>query len=171
MVSYQIIKTKKMETTEKNKVEEGQMLLLQATYSAFTWIYRTTKDPDDFKRPPDLLGVLQQIGAKIHGIWYSFGEYDTVAIIEVPNITNVAALIIAMRSGWNGKAFDKVIATPLLNQNDAAIACAHAATGLAKSRDATKDGPLVGKTIDYSNQDFSKGSKDGWSNEGKVPSK
>jgi hypothetical protein len=32
-----------MEITEKNKVQEGQMFLLQAAYSSYNWIYRTTK--------------------------------------------------------------------------------------------------------------------------------
>lgn len=141
----------KMETAEKS-----QMFLLQATYSSWTWIYRTKKDPDDFKRPPDLLSVFQELGAKFHGIWYSFGEYDLVAIAEVPGNVNVAAVIIAMRSGWDGKAFDKVNVSILLNQDDAALACGRAASGLARSRDASKDGPLQGSTMDYSSQDFSK---------------
>ena len=88
-----------MKKAKKNKKPEGQLFLLQATYSSFSWIYRTTKDPDDFKRPPDLLGVFEEVGATIHGFWYAFGEYDLAAIVEVPDTVGIAALLIAMRLG------------------------------------------------------------------------
>ena len=111
--------------------------LLQGTYSPYTWKYRVTTDTDDFKRPPDMLGLFKEVGAKIHGIWYSFGEYDLVAIVEVEKAEDMAALIIGMKAGWDGKAFDKVNATPLLTQDEAAAACAKGAAGLKNSRDAS----------------------------------
>jgi len=129
--------------------------LLQGTYSSYTWIYRVTTDPNDFRRPPDMLGLFQRLGAKIHGIWYSFGEYDLVAIIELEKAEDMAALIIGCRAGWDGKAFDVLKATPLLTQDEAAKACVKASEGLKTSRDATKDGPLEG-TMDYTNANFSK---------------
>jgi hypothetical protein len=139
--------------------------LFQGTYSSYTWVYRMTKDPADFTRPPDLLGVFQEVGAKFLGVWYAFGEYDFAAIMEVPDNVDVAALAIAARAGWDGKAFDKICITPLLNQQDAAAACDRAAKGLAKSRDATKQGPLLGSTMDFRNADFSQGGKEGWTQE------
>lgn len=129
--------------------------LLQATYSSFTWIYRVTKDPEDFKRPPDLGAVFEEVGAKVHGIWYSFGAYDLVAIIEVPSSINMATLTIAVRAGWDGKAFDAVNVTPLLTQDEVVAATAAAARALPKSRDATKSGPLTGH-MDYENANFTK---------------
>lgn len=101
------------------------------------------------------MGVFQKTGAKVHGIWYSFGEYDTAIIVEFDKAEDAAAVAIALRAGWDGKAFDNVKITPLLTQEEAARACAEAASGLKESRDATKAGPLTG-TMDYSNQDFSK---------------
>ena len=132
--------------------------LLQGTYSPYTWKYRVTTDTDDFKRPPDMLGLFQEVGAKIHGIWYSFGEYDLVAIVEVEKAEDMAALIIGCRAGWDGKAFDNFRATLLLTQDAAAAACAKGAAGLKNSRDATKAGPLTG-TMDYTNVEFKKESK------------
>ncbi len=132
--------------------------LIQATYSPWTWIYRVTKDPRDMTRPPDIIGVLQAAGVKLHGIWYSFGEYDLTAIGEVEKNEDMATLVIGMRAGWDGKAFDKVKVTPLLTTEEISQATAKAATGLAKSRDATKEGPLIQETIDYSNLDFRAGS-------------
>ena len=99
--------------------------------------------------------LFEQLGVKIHGIWYSFGEYDFVGIIEMENAEDMAAMLIAMKAGWDGKAVDTIKATPLLTQSEAASACAKASEGLKKTRDATKDGPLEG-TMDYTKADFSK---------------
>src|ERR1700722_6097573 len=77
--------------------------LLQGTYSSWTWMYRTATDPDDFKRPPDMEGLFKQIGVTFHGIWYSLGEYDFTGILEVEKAEDMAALIIGIRAGWDGK--------------------------------------------------------------------
>jgi len=140
---------------DTEKKTTSAWFLLQGTYSPYTWKYRVTTDTDDFKRPPDMLGLFKEVGAKIHGIWYSFGEYDLVAIVEVEKAEDMAGLIIGMRAGWDGKAFDKVNATQLLTQDEAAAACAKGAAGLKNSRDASKDGPLTG-TMDYTNVEFKK---------------
>ena len=91
-----------------------------------------------------MLGLFQILGAKIHGIWYSFGEYDLVAIVELEKAEDMAALVIGCKAGWEGKAFDNLKVTPLLSQDEAAKACLKASEGLKKSRDATKDGHLKG---------------------------
>jgi len=145
------------ETTNANEAVYGKpsaFFLLQGTYSSFTWIYRTTTDPNDFRRPPDMLGLFKELGVTIHGIWYSFGEYDLVTIVEVEKAEDMAGVIIGLRAGWDGKAFDNLKVTPLLTQDGAARACVKAAEGLKKSRDATKDGPLEG-TMDYTTAAFS----------------
>jgi uncharacterized protein with GYD domain len=133
----------------------GSFFLLQGKYSSYTWIYRVTTDANDFRRPPDMAGLLLQLGAKVHGIWYSFGEYDLVGIFELEKAEDMAALMIGLKAGWEGKAFDDLKATSLLTQDEAAKACVKASEGLKKSRDASKEGPLQG-TMDYSNADFSK---------------
>jgi hypothetical protein len=51
----------------------------------------------------------------------------------VPDNINIAAIIIAMKAAWEGKAFNKVVSKPLLNQKNAAIACGHATVEMAKS--------------------------------------
>ena len=134
------------------------MYLLQATYSSYTWIYRVTQDPEDLKRPPDLASVFQAAGVKFLGFWYSFGDYDLTAILEVPNNVDMATLLIGLRAGWEGKAFDAVKATLLLTPDEAASATIAAAKALPSSRDASKEGPLQGY-MDYKNADFSQESK------------
>jgi hypothetical protein len=79
--------------------------LFQASYSSYTW-------------PPDLASVFQAAGVKIHGIWYSFGEYDLIAILEVPSNVDMATVMIGVRAGWEGKAFNVIKATPLLIQDE-----------------------------------------------------
>lgn len=70
-------------TTETLNAQKttSSFFLLQGKYSSYTWIYRITTDTDDFRRPPNMMGLLKEFSAKIHGVWYSFGEFDLVAII------------------------------------------------------------------------------------------
>lgn len=56
---------------------EMPFFLVQVKYVSYSWVYRITKDPRAYTRPPDLLRLLQTAGVKVHGSWYSFGEYDT----------------------------------------------------------------------------------------------
>jgi hypothetical protein len=80
--------------------------LFQVSCSSYIW-------------PPDLASVFQATGVKIHRSWYSFGEYDLVAILEVPSNVDMATVMIGVRAGWEGKAFDAIKATPLLAQDRA----------------------------------------------------
>jgi uncharacterized protein with GYD domain len=102
-----------------------------------------------------MLGLFKEFGATIHGIWYSFGDYDLVAVIELEKAEDMAGIMMGLKAGWDGKAFDKLKATPLLSQDEAAKACGKASDGLKNCRDATKDGPL-NETMDYTIAAFSK---------------
>jgi hypothetical protein len=128
--------------------------LVQGAYSSYTWMYHTANDPNDFRNPPDMLGLFKQLGAKVHGIWYSFGEYDLVAIVELENAEDMAGVVIGLKAGWGGKAFDGLKVTPLLSQEAAANACVKASDGLRKNREASEDGSLTG-TMDYTTAAFS----------------
>ena len=59
---------------------------------------------------------IEQLGGKlVHG-WFAFGEYDVIAITEMPDNVSAAALAIAFAAGGACKS---VQSTPLLSQEDA----------------------------------------------------
>ncbi len=140
--------------------------LVQARFSPQTWADGTTTDSADVTMAADLVAVLENLGARFQGIWFSFGEgeYDLVAIVDVPASVDVAALTIAARIGWDGAPFDKICITPLLNQGDAALAWDCAVKALATTGDATSRGPLSGSAAVGRNADSSPAGQAGTTN-------
>jgi uncharacterized protein with GYD domain len=133
--------------------------LLQATYSPATWVYRVTQDPEDTKKPPDLAPVMQAAGVKLHGLWYSLGEYDLTIVAEVPSTIDAATVFIGMKAGWEGKAFEAFKVTPLLTPDEATSATIAAAKALAKSRNSMKEGPSQKSMDSWRNVDFNQEAK------------
>jgi uncharacterized protein with GYD domain len=68
------------------------------------------------KKPQDRGEVVrksvEKLGGSIEGAWLSFGEYDVVALLEMPDNTSAAAFAIAASGGGACKA---VKTTPLLS--------------------------------------------------------
>lgn len=58
----------------------------------------------------------ESVGAKLIGIWYAFGEFDGVYLIDAPD--NVTAMALPMLLGAS-KAFTKVQTTALLETGEA----------------------------------------------------
>lgn len=56
------------------------------------------------------------MGGKLHGMWFTFGEYDIVALAEMPNAMTAAAF--AMAIGSTG-AMSSYRTTPLLTMDEA----------------------------------------------------
>ena len=77
--------------------------LVQARYSPHTWADHATTDQADLSLPPGLVALFEKLGATFLGMWYLFGytEYDVLAIVEVADSADVAALEIAARTGWD----------------------------------------------------------------------
>ncbi len=71
--------------------------LVQASYSSQATA-AMIKNPQD--RAAATRPVFERMGGKLHGLWLAFGEYDVVAIAEVPD--NVSAAAISMAVGATG---------------------------------------------------------------------
>ena len=69
-------------------------------------------------------GVVEKLGGSIEGGWFSFGEYDVVLIVEMPDNVSAAALSLAFAAG--GAVTGKT--TPLLSQPEGVAAMKRAAT-------------------------------------------
>jgi uncharacterized protein with GYD domain len=67
--------------------------MLQFAYTAQTWA-TLAKNPTD--RRPALRAALEKLGAKLIDLYYHFGDYDGVAIVDAPDDTAATAAVIAV---------------------------------------------------------------------------
>jgi uncharacterized protein with GYD domain len=82
--------------------------LLQVAYTPEAWA-ALVKSPQD--RTQAVEGAIKNLGGKIERFWLSFGDYDTVGIVEMPDSVNAAAFSMAVAAGGACKG---VKTTPLL---------------------------------------------------------
>lgn len=105
------------------------LYLIQAAYTpeVLQAIVQNQQDRTNTVRAP-----IEALGGKIHNLFFSFGEYDAVLLLEMPN--NVAAAGIAMAFAAGG-ACKTIKTTPLLT----------VAEGLEAAKQAASSGyqPLV----------------------------
>ena len=87
--------------------------LAQASYSSQA-TGAMIKNPQD--RAAALRPIVERMGGKLHGLWLTLGEYDVVAIAELPD--NVSAAALSMAVGSSG-AISAYRTTPLLTVADA----------------------------------------------------
>ena len=95
--------------------------MMQATYTPDAW-GAMVKSPQN--RIEALRPVVEKLGGKIDGGWLAFGEYDTVAICQLPDNVSAAALAMAASAGGALKAFKT---TPLMTPDEAMAAMRKAA--------------------------------------------
>ncbi|MBI4333579.1 MAG: GYD domain-containing protein [Chloroflexi bacterium] len=82
--------------------------MVQVTYKPETWatLIKSPQNRVDAVRP-----AVEELGGAIHGAWFTFGEYDVVAILQLPDNVSAAALSMAFSAGGASTA---VVTTPLL---------------------------------------------------------
>jgi uncharacterized protein with GYD domain len=63
---------------------------------------RTIAKPED--RRPVVSAMLESAGGRLHGVWYAFGEYDVIALVELPDNVSAASVIcqVAASGAWSG---------------------------------------------------------------------
>jgi len=107
--------------------------LLQVAYTAEAWA-NMIKNPQD--RISVVAKTVQNLGGSVVGGWLSFGEYDTVAILQMPDNATAAAFAVAVAAGGACKA---VKTTPLLSTEEGMEAAKKAATaGYAPPKGSAK---------------------------------
>jgi uncharacterized protein with GYD domain len=82
--------------------------LLQVSYTAES-VRALIANPQN--RSEAICKPIEKLGGKVGGFWLSFGDYDVVSIIEMPDNVSAAAFALAVASGGALKA---VKTTPLL---------------------------------------------------------
>ena len=86
--------------------------LFQVTYNSDAWA-AMLKHPQD--RAAAVANAVEKLGGKVVNFWLSFGEYDIVGVLEMPD--NVAAAAFGMAVAAGG-ACKHVKTTPLLSIAD-----------------------------------------------------
>ena len=89
------------------------LYMIQASYSAQATA-SMVKNPQD--RAAAIRPMIERMGGKLQDLWFCFGEYDIVAIAEVPD--NVTAAAMAMAIGSSG-AMSAYRTTPIMTTADA----------------------------------------------------
>ena len=83
--------------------------LIQVAYTPDAWA-AMVKQPQN--RLEAVRPVVEKLGGKFEHAWLAFGEYDIIAVAELPENTDAAAFSMAVAAGGACKAFRT---TPLLS--------------------------------------------------------
>ena len=86
--------------------------MIQAAYTNDAWS-RLVQRPED--RAEALRPVVERLGGQLLAWYYCFGDYDVMALVELPNNVNAAALSMAAAAG---KAVRTVMTTPLMTPEE-----------------------------------------------------
>lgn len=95
--------------------------LIQAAYNSDGW-KGLIAHPQD--RMEAIKPAIEQLDGKVVAGWLAFGEYDIVAIAELPTNVSAAAFSMAVSAGGTIRAFKT---TPLMSMDEAVAAMQMAA--------------------------------------------
>src|SRR5579884_2287754 len=96
--------------------------LVQVSYTPEAWA-ALISNPQD--RSSAIAPAVQKLGGRVERFWLSFGEYDVIGVVEMPNSVSAAAFAMALGAGGACRSFRT---TPLLTAEEGAEAMKQAAT-------------------------------------------
>ena len=70
--------------------------LMRFSYTPETWA-RLIQNPED--RRDAARSYIEQVGGKLHGFWYGFGEYDGYVLFEASDNVSMASVILTIAGG------------------------------------------------------------------------
>src|SRR5579875_1733010 len=73
------------------------LYMVQMTYTPETWA-KMIKNPQDRAIPSR--DLVQRLGGKLLGLYYSLGEYDGMVLFEVPDDISASAVSLAVKARW-----------------------------------------------------------------------
>ncbi len=82
--------------------------LVQAAYTREAWA-AMVRNPEN--RADAIKPVIEKLGGSMQGLWLAFGEYDALAIVQMPDNVSAAAFSLAAAAGGALKSFKT---TPLM---------------------------------------------------------
>lgn len=96
--------------------------LFQVAYTPEAWA-AMVKNPQD--RAAAVEPAIRKLGGTIERFWLSFGEYDIIGLVEMPDTVAAAAFSVALSAGG---ACKNVKTTPLLTVEEGVQAMRRAST-------------------------------------------
>jgi uncharacterized protein with GYD domain len=82
------------------------LYLMRFSYTPEAW-GRLIKKPED--RREVARAVVEKLGGKLHGFWYSFGEQDGFVLIEAPNNVSAAAFSVGISAGGSLRSAETTV--------------------------------------------------------------
>ncbi len=86
--------------------------LFQCSYTAEAWA-SLVQNPRN--RLEAVRSVVEKLGGSMENGWTAFGEYDVVAVLQMPNNVSVAAFSMAVSAGG---AVKSIKTTPLMSMEE-----------------------------------------------------
>jgi uncharacterized protein with GYD domain len=83
--------------------------LLQVGYTPEAWAAMISNPQD---RSAAINAPVEKLGGRVERFWLSFGDYDVVGVVEMPDSVSAAAFSMAIAAGGSCRA---VRTTPLLS--------------------------------------------------------
>jgi len=80
--------------------------LMRFGYTSEAWA-RLIKKPED--RREVARGIIEQLGGKLHGFWYGFGEHDGFVLIEAPSNVSAAAFAVGISAGGSLRSSETTV--------------------------------------------------------------
>jgi uncharacterized protein with GYD domain len=87
--------------------------MIEVAYTPEAWTM-LTKNPQN--RIEAIRPAVEKLGGKVENGWFSFGEYDLIIILDMPDNVGAAAIAMAFAAGG---ALKTVKTTPLLTAEEA----------------------------------------------------
>ena len=112
------------------------MFLTRFAYAPETWA-RLRQRPED--RTGAVRESMEAVGAKLHGLWYSLGEYDGVALWEAPSLVSVASSLVATKAAG---AHSRLETTVLLDEEEVLEALKQSASVHYRAPGVETDAPI-----------------------------
>ena len=82
------------------------LFLMRFSYTPEAWA-RLIKKPED--RRVVAQAIVEKVGGKLHGFWYSFGDYDGYVLIEAPDNASAGAFSVSIVSGGSIRAAETTV--------------------------------------------------------------
>lgn len=80
--------------------------LMRFSYTSEAWAH-LIKKPED--RRPVAQAIVEKLGGKLLGFWYSFGDQDGLVLIEAPNNVSAAAFSVGICAGGSIRSADTTV--------------------------------------------------------------
>lgn len=82
------------------------LYLMRFSYTPDAWA-RLIKKPEDRRQVAQAL--VEKLGGKLHGFWYSFGDHDGLVLIEAPDNVSAAAFSVGIAAGGSLRSADTTV--------------------------------------------------------------